>query len=117
MTKITSSGGQQVDDENQRLAGEAVPAPGSAVGRLGRNRQLTSTADLHPGDTVLPALDQTAQWKLDRFAAIPRAVEFLARVVLDADVVHLNGSARHSLRPIADHQILDDKLGRRGSFG
>ena len=79
--------------------------------------ELTAAADLHAGDPVLPALDQAAQRELDGLAAVPRAVEFFAGVVLDADVVHLDGATGHGLGAIADHQILDDKLGGRGSVG
>ena len=81
---------QQVDDENQGLSRQAVPAACGAVGLLGRDDEFAAAADLHPGNAVLPALDQTAQRELDRLAAIPGTVELLARVVLDADIVHLD---------------------------
>src|SRR6478735_8866421 len=90
-----------------------MSAADRAVGLFRRDGQLTAAADLHAGDPVLPALDQAAQRELDRFAAVPRAVELFAGVVLDADVVHLDGAAGHGLGAIADHQILDDKLVRR----
>src|SRR5882757_7467311 len=106
MTKITSSGGQQVDDKYQSLAGQPVPAAFGAVGLFGRDGQLTTAADLHAGDAVLPALNEPAQRELDGLAAVPRTVEFLAGVVLDAHVVHLDGAAWHGLRTVADHQVL-----------
>src|SRR5689334_14581758 len=100
MTKITSSGGQQVDDKDQSLAGQPVPAAGGAVGLLRRDGELTTAADLHPWDAVLPALDQAAQRKLDGLAAVPRAVELITGVVLDSDVVHLDGATGHGLGPV-----------------
>src|SRR6185369_8921647 len=94
-----------------------MPAAGRAVGLFRRNGQLTAATDLHARDAVLPALDQAAQRELDGLAAVPRAVEFFAGGVLDADVVHFDGAAWDGLRAVADHQVLDDKLGRRGSVG
>src|SRR5215470_3038742 len=97
MTKIPSSGGQQVDDKDQSLAREAVTAAGGAIGLFRRDGQLTAAADLHAGDAVLPALNQAAQRELDRLAAVPRAVELFAGVVFDADVVHVDRAAWHRL--------------------
>src|SRR5689334_10441181 len=62
---------EQVDDEHQGAAGQAVTAAGRAVRELRRAHQLAPSADLHPGDAVLPALDQAAQRELDRLAAVP----------------------------------------------
>ena len=111
------AGGQQVDHKYQRLAGQPVPAARRAVGLLRRNDQLPPAADLHAGDAVLPALDQPAQRELDRLAAVPGAVELFAGVVLDADIVHLDGAAGHRLRTVADHQVLDHQFGGRGPVG
>ena len=94
-----------------------MPAARGTVGLLRRNDELAPAADLHPGDAVLPALDQTAQRELDRLVASPRTVELLAGVVLDADIVHLDVAAGHRFRTVADHQVLDDQFGRRGSVG
>src|SRR5258707_13887350 len=88
-----------------------------AVGLLRRDDKLATATDLHAGDAVLPALDEPAQRELDGLAAIPRAVEFVAGVVLDADIVHLDIAAGHRLRAVADHQVLDDEVGRRGPVG
>src|SRR5690242_20891729 len=91
-----------------------MPSAGRAVGLLRWDGELAPTADLHSRDAVLPALDQAAQRKLDRLAAIPRAVELFSGVVLDADVVHLDGAAWHGLRAVADNDVLDDEVrGRR----
>ena len=60
---------EQVDDEDQRLARQPVPAACGPVGLLRWDDELAPAADLHPGDAVLPALDQTAQRELDRLVA------------------------------------------------
>jgi hypothetical protein len=91
-----------------------VSAAGGTVGLFGRDDELTPAADLHPGDAVLPALDQPAQRELDRFAAIPRAVELLAGVEFDSDIVHLDGAAGYRLCPVADYEVADDQPGGRG---
>ena len=111
------AGVQQVDDEDQRLAGQPVPATGWTVGLLRRDGQLAAAADLHAGDAVLPALDQAAQRELDGLAAVPGTVELLAGVVLDADVVHLDVAAGHGLSTVADHHVVDDQLGGRRAVG
>src|SRR4029079_8217048 len=84
---------------------------------LGWDDESAPTARPHARDTVLPSLDQSAQWELDGLAAIPRAVELLAAVVLDADIVHSHRSARHCLNTVADHHVVDDQLSRCGSVG
>jgi hypothetical protein len=50
-------------------------------------------------------------------AAAPRAVELFAGVVVDADVMHLDGAARHGLGSVADHQVLADKSSRCWAAG
>ena len=108
---------QQVDDEDQRLARQPVPAARGPVRLRRRDDELAPAADLHAGDAVLPALDQAAQRELDRLVARPGTVELLAGVELDADVVHLDGATGHRLCTLADHQVLDDQFGRRGAVG
>src|SRR6185437_6562144 len=56
---------EQVDDEDQRLAGQLVPRTGRPVGLLRRDDQLPAAADLHPRDAVLPPLDQALQRERD----------------------------------------------------
>src|ERR1700733_835569 len=77
--------------------------------------QLTPTADPHSGNTVLPSLNQPAQRKFDRLTATPRAVEFFAGLVVDANVVHLDGATRQGFGSVADHQVFDDELCGRGA--
>ncbi len=62
-------------------------------------------------------LDEPAQRKLDRLAAVPRAVELLARVVLHADVVHFDVGAGYRLGAVADDQIGDGQSARRRAVG
>src|SRR5690606_29125137 len=75
------------------------------------DRQLATSADLHAGDALLPALDQTAQRELDGLSAPPGGVELLAGVVLDAGVVHRDGVAGLGLVAITDDDVADDELG------
>ena len=63
-----------------------------------------------PGIPSCQPSDQPPQGELDGLAAIPGAVELLTGVVLDPDVVHGHRSARHRLRAVADHQVLDDQV-------
>jgi ribosomal protein S12 methylthiotransferase accessory factor YcaO len=42
-----------------------------------RNDQLTSTANPHAGDAVLPALNEALQGEVDGLTAAPRGVELL----------------------------------------
>ena len=94
-----------------------MPAPSRSVRLRRRNGQLASPTDFHAGDAVLPPLDQSAQRELDRLAPVPRAVEFLARVVFDADVVHLDIGAWNGLDAVADDDVLDQQFGRGGAVG
>jgi len=59
-----------------------------SVGQLGRDGQLAPSADLHPGDALLPALDESLQREGDGLTPVPGGVE------LDAEVVHLHLSGR-----------------------
>jgi Protein of unknown function (DUF2630) len=89
-----------------------VPTAGRAIGLFRRYDELTTATDLHPGDAVLPALNKPAQRELDGLAAVPRAVELLAGVVLDADVVHFDRGAGHGLGTVADDDVFDDEFSR-----
>src|ERR1700753_4006367 len=80
-----------------------------------RDDELASTAHLHAGDSVLPTWDQPPKRKLDRLAPVPRAVEFLAGVVLDSDVMHLDVAAGHRLCTVAHDDVLHDHLDGRGA--
>src|ERR1700712_5453641 len=97
-----SGDAEEVDDEDQRLAGETVAATRRAVGELRRDDELAATADLHSRDTVLPALDQTAERELDGLAPVPGRIELLAAAEFDAQVVHPDLRARHRLCSVAN---------------
>jgi len=79
--------------------------------------QLTPTADLHSRNAVLPALNEATQREFDGLAATPRAVEFFAAVVINADVVHLDGASGRGFGSIPDHQVFDDELSGRWAAG
>src|SRR5215203_735687 len=83
--KAVSADRDQIDHEDQRLAAEEVTAR-RAVGQVRRNHQLTTSADLHARDAVLPPLDESAQRELNALTAVPGGVELLAGLVLDARV-------------------------------
>jgi hypothetical protein len=69
-----------------------MPRADRPVSLCGWDDELAPAAYLHSGNTVLPTLDESAQWEFDGLAATPRAVEFFAGVVLHTDVVHLDGA-------------------------
>src|SRR5882757_532596 len=107
---VRSANVEQIDDEDQRLARQPVPRARCSV-RLGRrDGQLAPSTHVHAWNTVLPALNQAAQGKFDRLAPVPRAVELLARVVLDADVVHRDGAAGDRFGAVANYYVLDHQL-------
>ena len=72
--------------------------------------KISVLPDPHSRNAVLPALDQPAQRRFDRLVATPRAVELLAGVVLDPDVVHFDRAAGHRFGAVADDDVLDDEL-------
>jgi len=110
------SDAEQVDHEDERLAGQAVSAAGRAVGELRRADELTASADLHAGDALLPGADQLRERELRRLATVPGRVELLAGVELDADVVDVHESAGNGLRAVADDEVGDGELGGRGAL-
>ena len=90
--QLDSGDRDEVDHEDEGLAAEEVAA-GGAVGEVRRDDEFAAAADLHARDAVLPALDEAAQRELDALAAVPRGVELLAGLVLDARVVDGDGVA------------------------
>jgi hypothetical protein len=87
-----------------------VAAARGAVGLLRGHDELATTADPHPRDALLPAGDEGLQREVDGLPAAPRRVELVAGVVLDAEVVHVDGRARGGLGAVADDDVLDDEL-------
>src|SRR5262245_26146905 len=76
---------RQIDVEDERLVGpDRRRRPLRAVGEFGRDRQPASLTDLHPGDALVPALDDlpTPEGERERLLA-PGGVELLA--VLEED--------------------------------
>src|SRR5262245_54964418 len=85
-----SAHAEQLDLEDQRRArGDRAREAAVGVGELGRDRELAQAADLHAGDTLVPALDDLpgAELELEALTAVARAVELLT-VGERADVVH-----------------------------
>ena len=94
----------EVDDEDQRLAGcDGAASAAVAVGEVRRDDELASAADLHAGDALVPAGDDLADAESEgqRFAAVVGGVELLAGGVRDADVVGDDGAAGGGLGAIA----------------
>src|SRR5688500_2742110 len=87
--RLPAADGDEVDDEQQRLAAQLVPGRVGAVRLLRRDDQPPPTADAHPEDALVPALDDlvVADRERERRAVVPRRVELLAGGVVDADVV------------------------------
>ena len=71
-----------------------------AVPQRGRDHQFAPSADLHPRDAFFPSGDHRPlpSVKRERFVALPRGVEFLAALEVDAHVVHRHRSRRLWLR-------------------
>src|SRR3954451_5280589 len=112
-----SAHADEVHDEHERLVGPDDAARAAlAVGELRRDRDPPPAADAHPGDAVVPALDDLAlaETELERVGAIPRRVELLAVLPRNADVVDLDDLAGDRLVAVAVDDVLDLELvGRR----
>src|ERR1700730_5900544 len=85
---------QQLDLEDHRgVGGEGAAGAAGAVAELGRNDEGALAADLHRADALIPTADDLtlADDKLERLAAVERAVELLALgavLIEPAGVVH-----------------------------
>src|SRR5215470_14979064 len=88
-----------------------VPACRS-VSEFRRDDELTTSADLHSGNALLPALDELVQRKVDRFATIPRRIELLPRLEVDAHVVNPNCRTSRCLVAVTNLDVGDHKFGR-----
>ncbi|CDJ99139.1 hypothetical protein MIC448_1190013 [Microbacterium sp. C448] len=106
----------QIDDEDEGLSAEEVPAR-RPVGEVRRDHELATSAFLHTRDAVLPTLDQATERELDAFAPAPRRVELFTRVVLDTRVVHGHGIAGFRLGTLSDDDVADDQGLGRGALG
>src|SRR5262249_33615528 len=76
---------QQFDIENQRrVRRDDAAGAARAVAEFGRDHERALAADLHAGDTLVPALDDlaAAEREAEWLAAVERAVELLAFLAL-----------------------------------
>src|ERR1700730_18426863 len=95
-TNVTTSSlhRQQFDLEDQRgVGGDGAAGAAGAVAEVGRDDEGALAADLHRADALIPTADDLtlANGKLERLAAVERAVELLALgavFVEPAGVVH-----------------------------
>ena len=71
-----------VKDEGGIGRDKAAAGAAAAVTQLRRNAQLALAANLHPGDALVPSLDDLAgaKRKDKRIVAVHRAVDFLPSV-------------------------------------
>src|SRR5690606_14378400 len=111
-----SADGEQVDDEDERATTETMTRAGRSIAEVRRDDELSAAADAHPRDARLPAGDQARERELDRLAAVPARIELLPRLVVDADVVHVDAVAGLRLVAAADLDVGDDELSGRGSL-
>src|SRR5262245_16004303 len=87
---------EQFDLEDQRRVRRDHPAdPARAVAEIGRDDEGALAADLHRGNAFVPARDDlpSADRKLERLAAVERAVELLA---LGATLIEPAGVMHHA---------------------
>src|SRR6476620_11683694 len=106
----------EVDDEDQRLPRlDRGTGATLAVGQVRGDRQLTTAADLHALDALVPAGDDHADPEAEgeRLAPVPRGVELLTGGVRDADVVRADGVARLRLAAVALDEVLYDEVSGR----
>ena len=86
-----------------------MSSSGGAIGQVWRANELATSADLHAGDAVLPALDEARERELDGLAAAPAGVELLAGLVLDTDVVDVDDATGPGLVALTDDQVDDQE--------
>src|SRR5690349_2686072 len=110
---LGSAHAQQVDDEGEGLAGQAVTAASGTIGQFRWAHQLAPSADLHAGDALLPGADQLRKRKLRGLPAVPRRVELLTGVELDAHVVHVDDAAGDCFRTGSLDEVGDLEFGGR----
>src|SRR5437868_5929655 len=74
-----SADAEEVDHEDERLAGLDGARAAVAVAEVRRDDQLATAADLHARDTLVPAPDDAAgaQRELEGLATVPGRVELL----------------------------------------
>lgn len=105
---------EQLHVEDQRgVRGNIAPGAARAIAHLGRDHERALAADLHAGDTFVPAADHLprAEIEVERLAPVAGAVELLAMavglggVVQPAGVMDGDGLARDRLGPVADDGV------------
>src|SRR3712207_6805304 len=125
LQRFRSADTHEVDDEHERGAGlDDAARAALAVGLVRGDGEPAPSADLHPDDPLVPALDDHAHAdaELQRVAAVPGGVELLAALVGDADVVGAHQVAGLGLLALADDEVLDHQVvgggaGRRLDVG
>src|SRR5690606_3918809 len=113
---VRRSDAEQVDHEDQRLAGlDRRRRALVAVGQVRGDGQLAAAADLHALHALVPALDDPAgaQREPEGSAAVPAGVELLARAEGDTDVVHGDRVTRLGHLAVTLPDVLDLEV-RRG---
>src|SRR6476659_1730536 len=85
--------GQKAVGDAKEVTKDAINRAARAIAERGRNDQRALAADLHGGDTLVPALDDAAlaDRKIERLVAVDGGVEFLALLAVliePAGVVH-----------------------------
>src|SRR6478672_3953929 len=104
---------QQFDVEHQcRIRRNDAAGPTRAVAERGRNDQRALAADIHRGDTLVPARDHLtlADLELERLVAVDGRIEFLALLAVLVEpsrVVHHAGLAWFGRRAGADLAVDD----------
>src|SRR5699024_10496548 len=72
--------------------------------------QLTTSADLHARDALLPTGDQAGERELVRLATVPGGVELLAGLEVDTDVVDLDDATGLRLGSLTHDEVLDHQV-------
>ncbi len=115
-----SAHAEQVDHEDERLAGLDGPAGTTVpVRQPRRDRELSAPADTHAGDALVPARYDLlcAEPEIERRLAAPGRVELLAGRERDADVVDDDGMPGLGLVAITDRDIDDLQIRGRVARG
>ncbi|BAS18093.1 hypothetical protein AHiyo8_63960 [Arthrobacter sp. Hiyo8] len=110
----------EVHHEDEGFVGLDGPARSTgAVGKLGRDFKATAAADLHAKQALVPALDDLADShaEVQRCAAAPGRVEFLAGGPSNANVVGGDGVAGLSLGAVTNDDVLDNEFRRTSPSG
>jgi hypothetical protein len=84
---------------------------------MGRAGECPATTDLHAGNSLLPARNESREGEGDGLTPRPRAIEFFTRFVVHTEVVNFDRGTRLGFIARAQLEVVHDELTRSGLHG